>query len=460
MGNSQQYMKMQTFKKYFRFGLTAFLVIAASISFYYLVFHGDRFSAQLNSIFKILSPVLYGIIFAYLMTPIVNGIEKRLLIPVFFKGKNEITIKQKKCIRVFSVLITILIILLLIYGFFSILIPNIVKSIKSISYQFPYYMQNLTIWSTKFLEDNPDIEAIVLHFLDTYSEEFLNYLNNSIVPHLETFVKQVSVSMINVLSVLWNFIIGLVISIYVLFSKETFAGQGKKITFALFNTKTANQIIKDTRFISDTFIGFISGKIIDSIIIGFICFAGTSILKMPYALLISVIVGVTNVIPFFGPYLGAIPSTILILMVNPVKCIYFILFILVLQQLDGHFIGPKILGQSTGLSGFWVIFSITIFGGIMGVPGMIIGVPFFAVLYAMIKRLTNRLLLKRGLPSETNKYMDVDYIQDKDVFVPQTAKEKAQSSFLLFNKKSKADGNKSEEKSSTSNQSDNHKEHN
>jgi len=251
-----------------------------------------------------------------------------------------------------------------------------------------------------------------------------------------------------------------VISIYVLFSKETFAGQGKKITFALFNTKTANQIIKDTRFISDTFIGFISGKIIDSIIIGFICFAGTSILKMPYALLISVIVGVTNVIPFFGPYLGAIPCTILILMVNPVKCIYFILFILVLQQLDGNFIGPKILGQSTGLSGFWVIFSITIFGGIMGVPGMIIGVPFFAVLYAMIKRLINRLLLKRGLPSETNKYMNVDYIQDKDVFVPQTAKEKAQSSFLLFNKKSKANGRKSEEKSSTSNQSDNHKEHN
>lgn len=443
-------MKMQIFKKYFRFGLTAFLVIAASICFYYLVFHGDRFSAQLNSIFKILSPVLYGIVFAYLMTPIVNGIEKRFLFPAFIKDKNEASIKQKKVIRVFSVLITIIIVVLLIYGFFSILIPNIVKSIKSISYQFPYYMQNLTNWSTKFLEDNPDIEAIVLRFLDTYSEEFLNYLNNSIVPHLETFVKQVSLSMISVLSVLWNFIIGMVISIYVLFSKETFAGQGKKITFALFNTKTANQIIKDTRFISDTFIGFISGKIIDSIIIGFICFAGTSILKMPYALLISVIVGVTNVIPFFGPYLGAIPSAILILMVNPVKCIYFILFILVLQQVDGNFIGPKILGQSTGLSGFWVIFSITIFGGIMGVPGMIIGVPFFAVLYAMIKRLTNRLLLKRGLPSDTNKYMNVDYIQDKDVFVPQITKEKAQRPFFKLNRKNKSNEIESEEKSSTS----------
>ena len=171
---------------------------------------------------------------------------------------------------------------------------------------------------------------------------------------------------------------------------------------------------------------------------------------MPYALLISVIVGVTNVIPFFGPYLGAIPSAILILMVNPVKCIYFILFILVLQQVDGNFIGPKILGQSTGLSGFWVIFSITIFGGIMGVPGMIIGVPFFAVLYAMIKRLTNRLLLRRGLPSDTNKYMNVDYIQDKDVFVPQITKEKAQRPFFKLNRKNKSNEIESEEKSSTS----------
>lgn len=443
-------MKMQIFKKYLRFGLTAFLVIAASICFYYLVFHGDRFSAQINSIFKILSPVIYGIIFAYLMTPIVNGIEKNFLIPLFAKDKNKITVKQKKWIRGFSVFFTIVIIILLFYGFFSILIPNIVKSIKSISYQFPYYMQNLTIWSTKFLEDNPDIEAIVLRFLDTYSEEFLNYLNNNIVPHLETFVKQVSLSMISVLKVLWNFIIGMVISIYVLFSKETFAGQGKKITFALFNTKTANQIIKDTRFISDTFIGFISGKIIDSIIIGFICFAGTSILKMPYALLISVIVGVTNVIPFFGPYLGAIPSAILILMVNPIKCIYFILFILILQQVDGNFIGPKILGQSTGLSGFWVIFSITIFGGIMGIPGMIIGVPFFAVLYAMIKRITNKLLLKRGLPPETKNYVNVDYIQDNDIFVPQVEKPKVQGSFFKFNRKSKSAENKTEEGSSTS----------
>lgn len=428
-------MKLQINKKYLRIGLTAFIVIAASICFYYLIFHWDRFSAQLNSLFKILSPVLYGIVFAYLMTPLVNGIEKRILIPLFRINKETVSVKQKKYMRFLSVLLTIVIVLLLIYGFFSILIPNIIKSIKSISYQFPYYVQNLTIWSAKFLEDNPDIEAMVVRFLDTYSEEFLNYLDNSIVPQLETVVKQVSLSLISVLKVLWNFIIGMIISIYVLFSKELFAGQGKKIVFALFSTKTANQVIKDIRFISDTFIGFIGGKIIDSIIIGFICFAGTSILQMPYALLVSVIVGVTNVIPFFGPYLGAIPSAILILMVNPIKCIYFIIFIVILQQIDGNFIGPSILGQSTGLSGFWVIFSITIFGGIMGIPGMIIGVPFFAVLYAMAKRITNRMLLKKGLPPETSKYLDVDYIQEDDVFVAKIDNKENKNTFFKFYKK-------------------------
>ncbi|MDE7047760.1 MAG: AI-2E family transporter, partial [Lachnospiraceae bacterium] len=311
--------------------------------------------------------------------------------------------------RTLSILLTILIVGCLIYGFFSILIPNIVKSIKSISYQFPYYVQNLSSWSTEFLADNPDIEKMVISFLDTYSEEFTNYLNNSIVPQMETLLKHVSLSLISVLKVLWNFIIGVVISIYVLFSKETFAGQAKKLIFALLSTKTANQFIKDVRFISDTFIGFIGGKIIDSIIIGFICFAGTSILNMPYALLVSVIVGVTNIIPFFGPYLGAIPSAILILMVNPLKCLYFILFILVLQQVDGNLIGPKILGQSTGLSGFWVIFSITVFGGFMGVFGMIIGVPLFAVFYAFLRRFANHLLRKRGLPVETKEYLNVEY---------------------------------------------------
>lgn len=426
-------MKFRIDKKYLRIGITLFIVIAASICFYYLIFHSDRFSIQINTLFKILSPVIYGIIIAYLLTPLVNGIEIHILLPLFTGDNRQLTAKKQKYMRFLSILATYIIVGLLIYGFFSILF-NIIKSLRSISYQFPYYIQNLTKWSAKFLEDNPDIEIMVVRFLDTYSEEVYDYLNNSIVPQLETILKQVSLSMLSLLKILWNFIIGFIISIYVLYSKELFAGQAKKMVFAFFNTKTANNIIRDIRFTSDTFIGFISGKIIDSIIIGCICFAGTNIMKTPYALLISVIVGVTNVIPFFGPYLGAIPSAILILMVNPIKCIYFILFIIILQQVDGNLIGPKILGESTGLSGFWVIFSITIFGGLMGIPGMIIGVPFFAVLYALARRITNRMLHKRGLPTESDKYRDLDYIGDEKLFVPRKDEHKRKSFFKLGKK--------------------------
>lgn len=428
-------MKFELEKKYLRAGITAFLVIAASICFYYLVFHGDKFSVQIHAIFTVMNPVIYGIIIAYLLTPLVNNLESHVLEPIFNRSIRLNKVKQRKHMRFISILLTLLIVGVLIYGFFSILIPNIIKSIRTISYQFPYYVQNLTRWSSKFLEDNPEIEQMFVQFLDSYSEEFTNYLNTSIVPQMETIVKQVSLSMIGLLKIFWNFIIGFIISIYVLYNKEVFAGQAKKIVFAILNTKTANQFIKDIRFTSDTFIGFISGKILDSFIIGCICFVCTSVMKTPYALLVSVIVGVTNVIPFFGPYLGAIPSAILIMMVSPIKCLYFVIFIFILQQVDGNFIGPKILGESTGLSGFWVIFSITIFGGIFGIPGMIIGVPFFAVLYALARRITNRMLKKRGLPTDTQNYLDVDYIENIDTFVPTNINNKKKSFFKFKFKK-------------------------
>ena len=174
------------------------------------------------------------------------------------------------------------------------------------------------------------------------------------------------------------------------------------------------------RFVHRTFIGFITGKVLDSIIIGLLCFIGTTLLGTPYAALVSVIVGVTNVIPFFGPYLGAIPSAFLILVVDlshPMNCVTFLIFILILQQVDGNLIGPKILGNSTGLSSFWVIFAITVFGGLFGVPGMIVGVPIFAIFYATIKALVNRSLRKKNLPLDTGLYNEVDYVDEEGNFL-------------------------------------------
>ena len=406
-------MKINIDKKHISLGITSFLVVASSLCFYYLLFHGDRFLGKINSILIIASPVVYGIILAYLLTPVVNSIERKLLIPLFTKS-SDMNAKKKKWMRFLSVLITLIIVILFIYGFFSILIPNLISSIKSISFAFPVYGNNLMHFADKYFEANPDIEALFNQLVSTYSEEIDKYLNNTIIPQMESLLKTVSLSLISVLKAMWNLIIGLIISIYVLCSKEIFAGQSKKIIYALFSTKIANNLIKDFRFISDTFIGFISGKIVDSIIIGIICFIGTSFLNIPYALLVSVIVGITNIIPFFGPYLGAIPSAILILMIDPIKCITFIIFILILQQVDGNIIGPKILGQSTGLSGFWVISSITIFGGLFGVLGMVIGVPFFAVVYAMTRRIIERMLRKRNLPISTSDYMNLDHINQSN----------------------------------------------
>lgn len=441
-------MKINIDKKHISLGITSFLVVASSICFYYLLFHGDRFLGKINAILVIASPVIYGIILAYLLTPIVNTIERKLLIPLFTKS-SEMNIKKKKWMRFLSVLMTVIIVILFIYGFFSILIPNLISSIKSISFAFPVYVNNLMHFADKYFEANPDIEALFNQLVSTYSVEIDKYLNNTIIPQMESLLKTVSLSLISVLKAMWNLIIGLIISIYVLCSKEIFAGQSKKIIYAIFSTKTANSLIKDFRFISDTFIGFISGKIVDSIIIGIICFIGTSLLKIPYALLVSVIVGITNIIPFFGPYLGAIPSAILILMINPIKCITFIIFILILQQVDGNVIGPKILGQSTGLSGFWVIFSITIFGGLFGFLGMIIGVPFFAVVYAMTRRIIDRMLKKRNLPISTSKYMDLDHIDEnnENTFIEKNNNETKRFFKISFKKKPSQQENESKNNS-------------
>ncbi len=420
-------MKFRIDKKYIHWGFTAFAVIAASILFYYLLFHRENLSNGFHAFLAVAMPILDGLILAYLLTPILNGVEKRCLIPLCMKCNIGVNKRSRKKIRALSILLTVLIVSFIIYSFFSMVIPQLVKSIQSIILQFPIYVNNLTIWVKKLLADNPDIETAVVEVMDTYSVELNNFLNLSLLPKMNEVIKDVSLSFLSFLMRLWNLIIGFIISIYILGSKELFAGQAKKIVYALFETNTANAIISDVRFTHRTFSGFMVGKIIDSIIIGIICFLGTSMMGTPYAILISVIVGITNIIPFFGPYLGAIPSAFLILMVNPLQCLYFIIFILVLQQFDGNVLGPKILGDSTGLSGFWVIFSITLFGGIFGVLGMIVGVPVFAIFYAGVRAFINQLLLRKKLPADTGNYLNVGSIENGE-FIPYHVEEQSELS--------------------------------
>ena len=281
------------------------------------------------------------------------------------------------------------------------------------------------------MKNNPDLEQTVNDLLAQYSPKLLDYFNTNILPNINSLVKTLSLSVLGILKALWNFIIGFIISIYVLGSKEKFAGQAKKIVYALFDRKAGNEVISNFRFIHDTFIGFIGGKIVDSIIIGIICFVCTNIIGTPYAILVSVIIGVTNVIPFFGPWIGGAPSALLVLMVDPLQALYFIILILIIQQFDGNILGPKILGDSTGLSGFWVIFSITIFGGLFGVLGMVVGVPIFAVFYAGVKSVINNMLRRKELPTDLKPYMTVGQIDEKKTFtkyVPVKKKKKKEES--------------------------------
>lgn len=407
-------MKFRWNKKYLYWGLTGFAVIICSMIFYDFMFSNSSIKAFFVKSATIIMPIIYGLVIAYLLTPIISWMEHSIFIPICQRMEWELDKKCKKRMRGLSILITVLLFLGAIYGLCVMIIPQLINSLTNIVILFPTYEKNLESLITKILADNPQIESLVNNMLNEYSGELTNWMNTKLIPQLNVILREVSVSVFGIIKVLWNLIIGIIISIYVLGSKELFAAQSKKIIYAFMDEKNGNQFIQDCRFVNKTFGGYISAKLLDSLIIGILCFIGMTILNLPYAVLISVIVGVTNIIPFFGPYIGAIPSTLLILMVNPMQALYFAIFVLLLQQFDGNFLGPKILGNSTGLSSFWVIFSITLLGGYYGIVGMAIGVPVFAVLYAMVRRWVNGALKKKGLSADTEEYMNLSEIKNNE----------------------------------------------
>ncbi len=421
-------MKFKFDKKYLYWGITGFLALAGAILFYYILFHRSNFMGGLDKFITIAMPIIDGFVLAYLFTPILNAIESKIMKPLYKKAGIDVTPKVKKRMRACSILATLVVVLLVLYELFALILPEVVRSIQSIIFQFPIYVNNLSNWALSLLKDNPDLEATVDALINQYSAKILEYVNTNLLPHINEVLKNVSLGVIGVFKALWNLIIGFIISVYLLGSKEKFAGQAKKIVYALFDREAGNEIVSNFRFIHSTFIGFLGGKIVDSIIIGIICFICTSVIGTPYSILVSVIIGVTNVIPFFGPWIGGIPSALLVLMVDPKQALYFGILIVVIQQFDGNILGPKILGDSTGLSGFWVIFSITIFGGLFGVLGMIVGVPIFAVFYAGVRSLVNRVLNKKSLPTDLAPYMTVGRIEESMAFTEYVPPAKRKSS--------------------------------
>ena len=405
-------------KPYLAMGLIALLVIVLSISFFFLIYRYQGVSRNVGAMFSILQPVTIGLVLAYLISPIVNFEERHLLPLALDKMKSEK--KARKTVRAVSIITALVFVGVIIGVLLQMVIPELYRSINGMIDTMPKQVSNFMDWITAYVNEDSEIAGYLEMALTKGTEFFENWAKTDFLPQTRNLIAGLTSGVIIAVRLLFHVIIGIILSIYILMSKEALIGQSKQIVYALFSGKRANRIIRTVHKSNEIFGGFISGKILDSAIIGILCFLCLYVMKMPYVVLVSVIVGVTNVIPFFGPYLGAVPSAILIMLANPIKGLYFIIFILVLQQVDGNIIGPKILGDSTGLSSFWVVFAILVGGGLFGVPGMFIGVPLLAVIFYIIRNALDHVMEKKGLPqdpAEFEKVESLDLEANKLVFL-------------------------------------------
>ena len=400
------------YSQYIGWGITAFAVIAAGVLFYFSIdYMGDLVKA-IRSLMGILSPFIWGLVISYLLVPSMMMYERKLFRPLVAsikKRRPKVTL-SKKLPRVLALILAEIVMLLLIAALIYLIVPQVYDSISAIITNSPAYFESASKAIDNLLHDFPEIEMYATKVFGNITETLTKWATNTLLPSMENIVTNITTGVFSVVKAVYNIAIGMIVSIYILYNKEPFIAHYRKTLYCLFKPEKARKISSALRFADRTFMGFIVGKLLDSAIIGMICYVGCVVMRMPYDLLISVIIGVTNIIPFFGPFIGAIPSALLVLLVDPKMCLWFVIFIIVLQQIDGNIIGPKILGTSIGINGFWVLFSIVFFGGLFGFWGMLLGVPTFVIIYTAVERAVNRKLESRDLPTDASVYANLDYI--------------------------------------------------
>ncbi|MFR8093505.1 AI-2E family transporter [Anaerobutyricum hallii] len=386
-------------KRYLKIGITGAAILASGILCAFVLFKMPVIISVLKGITEILKPFLYGVVFAYLLAPLCNKIEEKLF-QIFPKAKT----KARRFICFIAIVISLCVAIAVIWLIIMMIIPQVWDSVMKIIQMVPQKLIVVNNWIEHMLENQPELQAYFEEFSSQAESNIDSLLNVDTIQKVQSIINSLSVQLFGVLGVVKNIFLGLLISAYLLGSRKLFGAQAGLILHGVFSDKWAKIIEEEIRYTDKMFNGFLVGKIIDSAIIGLLCFAGTSIMGFEAPAFISVIIGITNIIPFFGPFIGAIPCGLLLLLENPMHCLYFIIFIFVLQQLDGNVIGPKILGNTTGVSSFWVLFAILLFGGMWGVVGMVIGVPLFAVIYDIIRK-----LVYRGLRKHKRESMIADY---------------------------------------------------
>ena len=393
-------MKNPEGKKYVFWMLAGFGAISLSVIFFFLLYRLQSVGEILKKIADILMPFVYGGVIAYLLRPMCNW---------YFKGfRQMLKGRRNKAAEALAITCSMVTGLLVVYLLIIMIAPQLYYSAASLWDTIPQKVEQLVAWTTQTFGEN---EVILNYFNAGYQAVYTaldKWASETLVPQVTNIVSGVGLGVWKVLLFLKNLLIGLIVAVYLLASRRRFSRQGVMLVRSILKPRWADLVLEEIAYIDKMFGGFIDGKLVDSAIIGVLCYVGCAVFKFPNALLVSAIVGVTNVIPFFGPFIGAIPSILLILIESPIKALWFSLFVLALQQLDGNVIGPKILGNHTGISSFWVLFSILLFGGLWGLVGMIVAVPLFAVIYDIIKRLVRRGLKKNGCAGILRQYNE-DY---------------------------------------------------
>lgn len=397
---------------YWNAGVTALCVIVAAVIVYTIFSNLTGVGSVLSAINSALFPVYIGIMVAYLLSPLVNKMDQFIYIPLWEKVFREKRSKAKGIARGCSVFTVLVLALLVIFGLLMLVVPEIINSVSSLTRNLPGYYKNVIEWGNHMFRSNPKFAEYYTQFSGTIYEKLLTWLQNDLLPNSNKLLTMVTDGVVNAASVLINLFIGLIVSIYLMAGKETFCAQIKKIMFAFLPVEKVNHALEVLGETHTIFAKFISGKIIDSLVVGALTFIIMNIAGIPYTVLISVLIGVTNIIPFFGQYIGIVPSAILVFIASPSKGILFLILIIILMQFDGNVLGPKILGDSIGLGSFWILFSILFFGTLFGLLGMICAVPVFAVLYRMVKRWCATRLAKKEMPTETSYYCDTKRIAE------------------------------------------------
>ncbi len=410
-------MKYRPNRTQITWGITAFLTLVACVVFIYLVYNGRTFLQAFQTIMNGLQSILYGIVIAFILNPVMAFVEKRMLAPIYLRCGIDVWASENRRkrmqMRKISVSITIAFFIAILAAMLAIVLPQLTRSIQTIFSNLTVYERNVLAFFDQVSSVNPELGEQINNVIISAENYLENFYQKNISANMTGILQRAASQAYLIGRGVFNFVIGIIVSIYLMYTKDTLSGQGKKLAYAFFDEKWGNEVVGACRYINRTFVGFLTGKILDSFIIGILCFIATEfITHTPFPVLASFIVGFTNVIPFFGPFIGAIVGGIIVFMINPLDAVWFILLCLVLQTFDGYILGPKILGDSTGLSNFWVIFAIMLFGGLWGVAGWVIGVPLFAVFYRAVARLVNHFLRRKGKTTSSEHMQEVAYYVD------------------------------------------------